>query len=67
MKNHWYNEGKQILIKEDKMENKEKTHRQWRSNQGRSPEDMEAKYKGCGVTIILFLISLVLAWLYGML
>ena len=37
MKNHWYNDGKQILIKEDKMENKEKTHRQWRSNQGRSP------------------------------
>ena len=66
MNNHWYNEGKQILIKKDQMDNKEKTHRQWRSNQGRSPEDMERKYKGCGWTLILFLIAFVGAFIYNM-
>lgn len=66
MNNHWYNEGKQILIKKDKMGNKEKTHRQWRSNQGRSPESMEAKYKGCGLTVILFLITVIGALIYNM-
>ena len=40
--------------------------RQYRSNQGRSPEEMERKYKGCGMTLILFLIAIVGALIYNM-
>ena len=40
--------------------------RQYRSNQGRSPADMERKYKGCGWILILFLIALVGAFIYNM-
>ena len=40
--------------------------RQYRSNQGRSPEDMEAKYKGCGWTLLLFLMSMIGALIYNM-
>ena len=45
---------------------KEKQFRQWRSNQGRSPEDMERKYKGCGWTFILFSIAFILFLIYNM-
>ena len=29
------------------MSKKQKKYRQYRSNQGRSPQDMESKYQGC--------------------
>ena len=41
------------------MAKKEKKFRQYRSNQGKSPERMENTYKGCfwiGITTILFLV-----------
>tara|TARA_R110001592_G_scaffold51221_1_gene157819 strand:+ start:3443 stop:3592 length:150 start_codon:yes stop_codon:yes gene_type:complete len=46
------------------MKYKEKKHRQYRSNQGRSPENMESKYKGCGLTLILFVITLMMGLIF---
>tara|TARA_R100000541_G_scaffold370_11_gene3172 strand:- start:1895 stop:2080 length:186 start_codon:yes stop_codon:yes gene_type:complete len=45
---HWLNEGKEIL-------KKDKKQRQYRSNQGRSPQDMESMYKGCFWIMIVFI------------
>lgn len=46
------------------MKYKEKKHRQYRSNQGRSPENMESKYKGCGLTMVLFVITVTIALIF---
>ena len=55
------------LLDHLKMNQMKKTKiRQYRSNQGRSPEDMEAKYKGCGWTLLLFLMSMIGALIYNM-
>jgi len=46
--------------------NKEKKIRQYRSNQGRSPEKMEKIYKGCFWVTVVGLVSLVAAGIYNM-
>ena len=46
--NHFANNGKEYLKKK----------RQYRSNQGRSPERVESTYKGCMWALLIFLIVL---------
>ena len=45
---------------------KEKKTRQYRSNQGRSPEKMEKIYKSCFWVTVVGLVSLVAAGIYNM-
>jgi hypothetical protein len=44
---------------------KQKKFRQYRSNQGRSPEQMEKVYKGCFWMIVIFLSSVAVTGLYN--
>ena len=58
MNNHWYNEGKEYLRKEKKV-------RQYRSNQGRSPERMEKTYKMLGWSFKILIATGLIWWLCG--
>ena len=44
---------------------KQKKFRQYRSNQGRSPEQMETVYKGCFYMIVVFLCGVAFTGLYN--
>ena len=45
--------------------NKEKKERQYRSNQGRSPEAMEKTYQGCFWTIIIGFVLVIIYMIYN--
>ena len=45
---------------------KQKKFRQYRSNQGRSPEQMEKVYKGCFYMIVVFLCGVAFTGLYNL-
>lgn len=55
--NHFMNNGKEYL-KENKV-------RQYRSNQGRSPERMEKTYKMISWSFTGFILTLVIIWICG--
>ena len=54
--NHFMNNGKEYLKKENKV-------RQYRSNQGRSPERMEKTYKMIGWSFKLLIGTILIIWL----
>ncbi len=56
--NHFMNNGKEYLKKENKV-------RQYRSNQGRSPERMEKTYKMIGWSFKLLIGTILIIWLCG--
>lgn len=56
--NHFMNNGKEYLKKEKKI-------RQYRSNQGRSPERMEKTYKMISWSFTGFIVTLIIIWLCG--
>ena len=56
--NHLMKNGKEYLKKENKV-------RQYRSNQGRSPERMEKTYKMIGWSFKLLIGTILIIWLCG--
>jgi|SaaInlLV_10m_DNA_1039704.scaffolds.fasta_scaffold08543_3 hypothetical protein len=46
------------------MESKEKKVRQYRSNQGRSPERMEGSYKAIGYSFVILVLAILCSLVY---
>ena len=56
--NHFMNNGKEYLKKENKV-------RQYRSNQGRSPRQMEKAYKMISWSFLGLIGTVIIIWLCG--